>query len=108
MSEICANFAVLVIKSEHAKNLHIPQYEGLTVDSVLKKGLESEAVRQHLPDERDRHKLPRQLVINVIYSLLGDPFRRWVSQEIKKRNDEMALKKDLIIELDPSIAAAFH
>ena len=45
MSEICANFAVLVIKSEHAKNLHIPQYEGLTVDSILKKGLESEAVR---------------------------------------------------------------
>ena len=108
MSENCDNFAVLVIKSEHAKNLHIPQYEGLTVDDILKYSLENEAVRQHLPDERDRHKLPRQFVINVIYSLLGDPFRRWVSQEIKKRNDEMALKKDLIIELDPSIAAAFH
>ena len=59
MIEIYYNYAILVIKSEHAKNLHIPQYEGLTVDSILKKGLESEAVRQHLPDERDRHKLPR-------------------------------------------------
>ena len=59
MIKIYDNFNILVIKSEHAKNLHIPQYEGLTVDSILKKGLESEAVRQHLPDERDRHKLPR-------------------------------------------------
>ena len=59
MIKIYDNFTFLVIKSEHAKNLHIPQYEGLTVDSILKKGLESETVRQHLPDERDRHKLPR-------------------------------------------------
>ena len=94
----------LVIKTEHAKNLHVPCYEGLTVDTILKKGLESETVRLHLPDERDRHKLPRQFVINVIYSLLGDPFRRWVSSEIQKRNDELALQKDLVIELDPAIA----
>ena len=43
----------------------------------------------------------------MIYSLAGDDFRVWVSQQIKDRNDRVAEKRDLMIELDPDIAAAF-
>ena len=35
---------------------------------------------------------------------MGDSFRTWVSSVIKNRNDEVAKKNDLIIELDPQIA----
>ena len=40
-------------------------------------------------------------------SLAGDDFRVWVSQQVKNRNDRVAEKNDLMIELDPEIAAAF-
>ena len=53
------------------------------------------------------NKLPRQWIINVIYSLLGDDFREWVSQQVKDRNEQLAEKRDLMIDLDPDIAAAF-
>ena len=53
-------------------------------------------------------KLPRQWIINVIYSVIGEPFRQWVSEAIKKRNAELADKRDLMIELDPEIAKAFR
>ena len=54
------------------------------------------------------HKLPRQWIINVIYSLCGDDFREWVSQQVKDRNEKLAEKRDLMIDLDPDIAAAFR
>ena len=60
-----------------------------------------------MPDERDIPKLPRQWIINVIYSIVGDDLREWVSQQIKSRNEKLAEKQDLMIDLDPDIAAAF-
>ena len=37
----------------------------------------------------------------------GFGVRVWVSQQVKNRNDRVAEKNDLMIELDPEIAAAF-
>ena len=50
---------VEVINSDNAKNLHVPQYEGLNVENILKMGMENEQVCRHLPDERDIRRLPR-------------------------------------------------
>ena len=82
-------------------------YKTLTIETILEYGGKSEQLRLYLPDERDMAKLPRQWIINVIYSLLGDDFREWVSQQVKDRNDQLAEKRDLMIDLDPDIAAAF-
>ena len=43
----------------------------------------------------------------MVYTIVGDDFRKWVAQVIKDRNSRVASKKDLIIELDPEIAKAF-
>ena len=43
----------------------------------------------------------------MVYTIVGDDFRQWVSQVIKDRNNRVASKNDLIIELDPEIAKAF-
>ena len=67
-----------------------------------------ECVKDHLPDDRDIHRLPRQWIVNVIYTLVGEAFGTWVSELVKGRNDYVAEKRDLIIELDPQIAAAFR
>ena len=82
-------------------------YESLTVATILEYGQSSDKLKLYLPEERDMNKLPRQWVINVIYSLCGDNFREWVSQQVKDRNDRLAEKRDLMIDLDPDIAAAF-
>ena len=97
----------LVLKSENAKHLHVPMYDTLTVATILDYGQSSDSLRLYLPEERDMHKLPRQWIINVIYSLCGDKFREWVSQQVKDRNERLAEKRDLMIDLDPDIAAAF-
>ena len=87
--------------------MQVPQYKGLTIDTILDFGRKVDLVRHHLPDDRDIAKLPRQWIVNVIYSIVGDDFRRWVSDQIKDRNDHLAEQNDLMIELDSEIAAAF-
>ena len=82
-------------------------YKTLTIETILEYGGRSDQLRLYLPEERDMNKLPRQWIINVIYSLCGDSFREWVSQQVKDRNDRLAEKRDLMIDLDPEIAAAF-
>ena len=39
---ICSINLSVVIKSDDAKNLHVPQYEGLNVENILKMGMENE------------------------------------------------------------------
>ena len=75
---------------------------------MLAFGRKVEAVNLQLPDDRDLAKLPRQWIINVIYSLVGDDFRLWVSNLIQNRIDHLAESNDLMIELDPEIATAFR
>jgi hypothetical protein len=38
------------------------------------------------------HKVPRQWLINVTYTILGTPFKAWVQGEIENRNEELAKK----------------
>ena len=60
-----------------------------------------------MPEERDLPKLPRSWLANLIYTVVGDEFREWVAEKIRERNDKIASKNDLMIELDPAIAKAF-
>ena len=57
---------------------------------------------------RDMHKVPRQWLGNIAYTIIGKPFADWVSTEVANRNDALARKNNLIIDMDPQIAAAFH
>ena len=45
--------------------------------------------------------------MNVTYTLMGEKFKNWVHEIIKERNDKVAERQKLIIELDPDVAAAF-
>ena len=62
----------------------------------------------YLPDSREIHKVPREWICNIIASVLKNIFTDWVKQQIEDRNEEMAEKRDMNIELDPDIAAAFN
>ena len=89
------------------KNFFAPVYKGLSIENFLEKAYQSEIVMLHLPDKRDLHRLPRQYIVNVMYSLLGDPIRLMVKEAITARNDLVAENRNLIIDLDPAVAHAF-
>ena len=45
---------------------------------------------------------------STVYTIVGEPFKVWVDQEIAKRNAKLVAEQNLAIDMDPEIAAAFH
>ena len=48
------------------------------MDHILDFGLSFQAVVNALPVIREIRKMPRAYVCNVIYTLIGVPFKEWV------------------------------
>ena len=73
--------------------LYAPQYENLDIKTILDL-IErmSPDVLNYLPDKRDHHRLPRQFLVNVTYTICGEGFSNYVDQKIKDRNETLAMK----------------
>ena len=84
----------------------MPQYETLTMDTILDWGLSHDAVVRALPVVREIRKMPRGYVCNVIYTLVGDPFKRWVYDKCRDRNEHFTQKHGLEIKLQSRIMEA--
>ena len=79
----------LRIPTEKAAHLYVPQYDHLRIEDLLAFAAECNhgAALKYLPrDQLDIDRLPRQYVINVIYTLCGEDFEKWVSKTIESRN----------------------
>lgn len=105
--QVCLNSSI-VIKAKDIQVFNVPQYEGLGIEQILEKGQDHPQIANYLPDERDIPRLPRSFIVNVTYTLMGEPFRNWVHAVIKERNNRIAENQKLIIELDPAVAIAFR
>ena len=46
----------------------------------------------YVPQDRELLKVPRQWLIDVAFTVIGQPFADWVADMISKRNDELAEK----------------
>ena len=64
-------------------------------------------MKKYLPIEKELDKVPKQWLVNVIYSVLADPFKNWVKAKIEERNEKVIADKDLLIDMDPDVAKAF-
>ena len=62
----------------------------------------------HMPIFKEMAKLPKQWIVNVAYTILGEPFADWVMSQIEARNTKVAKERDLMINVDPAIAAAWQ
>ena len=94
------NHTYVDIKATAIKTLYAPCYKGLKIETFLEHGLQYPLVKDYFPDARDHHRLPRQWIINVIFTIVGEPVKDFVQKHIKERNDELAEKRHLMIELD--------
>ena len=66
--------------------MHIPQYEGLTIETILERAKLVPEVMKRLPEEKEIIKLPKQYLTNVIYTIVGEDFANWVRARIEERN----------------------
>ena len=67
------------IRCEEVKVFNVPYFEQLTIERMLAFAAGYDEVMKALPElERERLKLPRSYLANVLYTLLGDAFKDWV------------------------------
>ena len=104
---IVALMFLIDIKNSNVRFISIPQYDGLTIEELLNIRNQYPDIDNYMPEERDFARLPRQWIANVMYTIVGDEFRNWVTNKIRERNDRLAEKHDLMIDMDPEIARAF-
>ena len=67
------------IKCDDVRVCFVPHYDGLSVEKILEWATFFEDVDNYMPDERDRPKLPRQWVCNVVLSVVGPDFQEWIA-----------------------------
>ena len=97
----------LGINCEDFKHIYCPQYENISVKNMMQEASSDPNLMLYLPDEQEIHLLPRQYLANVIYTVVGERFAAWVKERIVERNKKMTSKNNMIIMMDPEIAAAF-
>ena len=49
--------------------------------------------------------LPLQWILNVCNTVIGDDFTNWIKSCVSARNDSMAEKRDMNVQIDPAILA---
>ena len=89
--------------------MSVPHYENLSLDKIKAfcSGYHND-INNYLPDKQELHKISREFICNVCATVLKNIFTDWIKEQIEERNEKMKEKKDMNIELDPDIAAAFH
>ena len=65
--------------------MHVPSYEHLGLKDLAKLIEDHPFVKMCLPDrEKEMIKMGRTYLINVLYTRLGDKFKKWVDERFRK------------------------
>ena len=95
------------VKCDRVAYLFCPQYKGLALKHILARLEHHPEVEQYLPDDQDRHRIPRQWAINIFYIVVGKPFAVWAQNFMYDRNEKYVEKHKLMIAMDPEVAEIF-
>jgi len=96
------------IAAENVAYLHMPHYEGLRTADILEFIKPYDEVWKCLPVDQEILKVPKQWLINVAYSGIGDDFSMWVKKQINARNAKVTKEKNMMVDIDPEVLAAFQ
>ena len=75
----------------------------MKTESLLEWAKSYHQIFNYLPDKQDLDRVPRAWIANVIYTIVGDPFKEYVDAMIEQRNQALINKRDLGISMDPQI-----
>ena len=95
------------ISCDQAKHINVPQFEGLSIKDIQAFASAYPQLARYFPIEKEMEKLPRQYIANLIYTVVGKPFAKWVEAQMRKRNEKLKADQDMMIDMDPEIAAIF-
>ena len=87
----------------------MPLYEGLALNHIaqfLDNGHLD--VFNYMLDQQEIHKVAKEWICNVCATVLQGEFSRWVRKQIEVRNEAVTKKRNLMISMDPEVAAAFR
>ena len=87
---------------------YCPYYEGLSIEAFHEKSLEYEECRDIWPILREFARLPRQWVLNICATIGKEDFDVWCKTRIAERNNRVSVKRKLFLEMEASVAEAFH
>ena len=93
---------------DNVRQLNVPQYKSLSVDEIKIFISGHDTIDYYLPDEPDLQKVPKQWLVNVCATVIGEPFKRWVWDRVVERNDEQNHKEGVMIAADKEIYDRFH
>lgn len=97
------------IKGPDVCHMSVPQYKGLTVETFIDYAKRYPQVMRCFPSVvKEVEKLPRQYIINVMYTILGRQFGDWVDERVNERHDGIIEDNEMYIELDAEVAEAFR
>ena len=83
------------IKEVDVKHITIPYFEGLKIETMLEYAGMYPKVMKALPSvERERLKLPRPYLGNLIYTIVGEPFKKWVETRVNERHEARRQQED--------------
>ena len=64
-------------------------------------------VLEYLPAQKEMMALPREYLITVLLSILGEEFKKWIDQQIAQRDLTSKITLNENISMDPEIAKIF-
>ena len=96
------------MKADNIKVLATPNYEGLTIDCFLAKAKDYPVLKQFLPDDNDIHRLPRNFLINLMFTIIGKELKDFVSKVVEERNLAVMNSQRMALDLDDDIREAFE
>ena len=86
------------------------RYEGLGIKEI-RQYLDQvhPEVYAYLPEPNlELPKTPKQWVVNVCATVLKEEFTKWVKLQVWARHEKVAVKKDVMIKMDPQMLAIFQ
>jgi hypothetical protein len=98
------------LRTTQIRTIHVPQYEGLGIKEI-RQFLDQKhpEVYAYLPEPNlELPKTPKQWVCNVVATILQEEFTKWVKLQVWARHEKVAVKKDLLIQMDPEMLAIFQ
>ena len=96
------------VKTEKIQHIQVPYFEDLKVELMLEYAADKPDVMNALPIlQREREKLPRQYIANVIYTFQKEHFKNWVDERVNRRHEMRRQQEDTIM-MDPEIAQVFN
>ena len=78
------------IKAAAVKTIQVPHFDGLTFDTMIVNARKHPGFSNYLPVEpREVEKLPRAYLANLIYTIIGEPFKHWVGERMHERTEKI-------------------